>query len=120
MTRDELENTSKNGRWFSRLGSFSARDNFVAITDLDAWVAHTKRCIADEFGLASPLVTDGQQASILRSMEWLPTFQSAKDPFHASRLADRLVAEAKSDVLKSWRLELCKKALAGLRDIEPT
>jgi hypothetical protein len=53
-------------------------------------------------------------------MEWLPTSQSAEDPFHACRLADRIVAEGKSDVLKNWRLELCKTALAGLREMEPT
>jgi hypothetical protein len=38
MIRDELERTIQSGKWFSRLGSFSACGNFVAITDLGAWV----------------------------------------------------------------------------------
>ena|ERR1019366_2925416 len=103
MTCDELERTIQSGKWFSRLGTFSARGNFVAITDLDAWVAHSEQCIAAEFALVSPVVPDGQQVGVLR---WLPTCQSAEDPFHARRIADRIVAEGKGDVLKNWRLEL--------------
>ena len=120
MTRDELEGTIQSGKWFSMLGTFSARGNFVAITDLDAWVAHTEQCTAENFALASPVVADGEQVGVLRSMKWLPTFQSAEDPFHARRLADRIMTDGNGDLLKSWRLDLCKTAQARLRDIEPT
>jgi hypothetical protein len=58
--------------------------------------------------------------NVLQAMEWLPTSQADVDPFHGSELLNRIKAVGRSGLLKDWTLNLCKIALAGVRDVRPT
>lgn len=117
---DRLRASIQDGKWFSRLGGFSSRDRFVAISNHEAWAGFTRMCVATEFGIPVPDVPERDQMDFLQGMDWMPTSQGDDDPFHGSDLINRIKAEGKSDLLKAWRLDLCKIALAGFRSVGPS
>jgi hypothetical protein len=114
---DGFQNRVRLGRWFHRLGSFAGCDGYFAITDHNAWVAHTRRLVLKGFGFHGDDPRDIGQLAVLDSVEWFPTEQSAEDPFHQRTLYDRIQSAGKTELLKRWSLENCRIARSGFATI---
>ena len=114
---DQFQTRIREARWFSRLGSFTGRDGYVAITDHNAWVAQTRRLILKEFAFHGDKPRGIGQLAVLDSVESLPTEQSVEDPFHQRTLYDRIQGAGKTELLKRWSLEHCRIARSGFAAI---